>query len=93
MFGACISTGMGVLESCKVAGIASSGPRISMLVRWRPHFIGECVMDDRFDKELESGRGKHPKWVSDENFRADIRKFVLDMAKDLSLYTKQIHVL
>ena len=35
-------------------------------------------MDDRLDKELESGRGKHPKWVSDENFRTDVRKFVLD---------------
>ena len=41
------------------------------------------MTDDRLDKELESGRGKHPKWVSlisDENFKADMRKFVLDNA-------------
>ena len=91
MFGACISSGMGILEFCKVAGIAT-GFNYQVVRKWAKEIYVdffsiltslENVTDDRLDKELESGRGKHPKWVSlisDENFRADVRKFVLDDA-------------
>ena len=91
MFGACISSGMGIMESCKLAGIAT-GFNNQVVWKWAKEIYVdffsiqtslENVTDDRLDKELESGRGKHPKWISlisDENFRADVRKFVLDNA-------------
>ena len=43
----------------------------------------EDVTDDRLCHELESGRGKHPKWTflsSDENFCNEIGKFVHEKA-------------
>ena len=39
------------------------------------------VTDDKLDRELESGRGRHPKWVSlmsDEGFQKDVRAYVCD---------------
>ena len=81
IFGVCITSGMGILESCKVGGIAT-GFNYQVVWKW-----GKDIYVDIFgivlDKQLESGRGKHPKWVSlisHENFRADMRKFVLDNA-------------
>ena len=80
MFGACISSVIGILESCKLAGI-TTGFNYQVVRSWAKEIYVdffsiltslENVMDDRLDKELESGKGKHPKWVSlisDENFK------------------------
>ncbi len=85
--GACISTGMGILKSCEVAGIAT-GFNDQVVRGWAKEiyadFFGvvtslENVTDEILDMQLESERGKHPKLVSlmsDENFQADVRKFV-----------------
>ncbi len=85
--GACISTGMGILKSCEVAGIGT-GFNDQVVRGWAKEiyadFFGvvtslENVTDEILDMQLESERGKHPKLVSlmsDENFQADVRKFV-----------------
>ncbi len=89
MFGACISTGMGILEACKLAGLAT-GFSDQSIRKWAQEiyadFFGilsslEDLTDKRLDDELESGRGKHPKWLSliqDENFRCDLRNLVVE---------------
>ena len=62
MFGACISSGMGILESCKVAGIAT-GFNDQVVWKWAKaiyvDFFGiltslEDVTEDRLDKELHT---------------------------------------
>ncbi len=72
MFGACIYTGMGILEACKLAGLAT-GFSDQSIRKWAQEiyadFFGilsslEDLTDERLDDEQESGRGKHPKWQS-----------------------------
>ena len=67
--GAYISTGMGILQSCKVVEIVS-GLNNQVVRKWAKDiyadFFGvltslEGMTDDRLDKELESRGGKHPK--------------------------------
>ena len=69
MSGACISTGMWTLQSCKVVEIVS-GFNDQVVRKWAKDiyadFFGvltslEGMTDDQLDKELESGEGKHPK--------------------------------
>ena len=39
------------------------------------------MTDERLEMELESGKGKYPKWVSlmtDENFKMEARQYALD---------------
>ncbi len=89
MLGACISTGMGILEACKLAGLAT-GFSDQGIRKWAQKiyadFFGilsslQDLTDERLDDELESGKGKYPKWLSliqDENFRCDLRNLVVE---------------
>ena len=89
VFWACISSGMGILEACRVDG-TSMGFSECVVHRWAREvcvdFFGilttvEDATYDRLERELESGCGKHPKWISfisDEALRVDLRKLVLD---------------
>ena len=41
----------------------------------------EDIVDNQLELELDSGRGKHPKWVSltaDENFKKEMKQYILD---------------
>ncbi len=89
--GAGMTAEMGITESCKLASKAT-GFCWKVIHRWAADIyvdffslissIDEST-DERIQHELESGRGKHPKWASltfDENFMAEVRKFVCDTA-------------
>ena len=56
MFGACISSGMGILEACRVTGtsmgFSEQVVRRSMLISFG---ILTSATDDRLERELESG--------------------------------------
>ena len=72
VFRACISSGMWILEACRVAGttmgflntLFGGGSK-----EVYADFFGiltsvEDATDDRLERELESGRCKHHKWIS-----------------------------
>ncbi len=89
MFDAYISTGMGILEACKLAGLATCFSDQGIR-KWSQEiyadFFGilsslEDLPDERLDDELVYGRGKHLKWlflIQDENFRCDLRNLVVE---------------
>ncbi len=87
VFGAAVSSGMGILEACNLSSMAT-GFNSRVIHRWAKEvfvdFFGtisslEDVTDEKLQDELESGRGRHPKWsslISDENFQSECRSFV-----------------
>ena len=89
VFSACVCSGMAIMEACSVAA-TSMGSSAQVVRRWAKDIYAdffvpltsvEDVTDDRLEMELESGRGKHPKWISlisDETLRSDLRKFVAE---------------
>ncbi len=91
VFGAAVCSGMGIVDACKLSSLAT-GFNHKVIHRWAQHiFVDffssksslEDVTDQLLDNELESERGKHPKWISlssDENFQVDVRKFVCEKA-------------
>ena len=89
IFAGCVLSGHGVVEALDLA--AACTPFSSRTIRrwasdlFTDYFLNlsnlDDVTDERLDKELESGRGRHPKLVSqmsDEGFRRSVKKYVLD---------------
>ncbi len=91
VFGAAVCSGMGIVDVCKLSSLAT-GFNHKVIHRWAhntfvdffsPKSSLEDVTDQLLDNELESERGKHPKWIalnSNENFQVDVRKFVCEKA-------------
>ena len=89
VFTASVLQGNGILSSCDLAASCTSfGSR--SIRRWANDiFVDffstvsslENVEDGSLELELESERGKHPKWLSlmaDENFKKETKQYVLD---------------
>lgn len=89
IFGGCILSGKGILEASEMAATCT-GFSSSRIRKWASAvFCGffstisnlEDVTDQQLERELESGKGRHPKWVSlmsDESFQKEVRKYVLE---------------
>ncbi len=87
VFGACVHNGMGILQSSKIAA-TSMGFSCEVVRRWAKEIYVdffatltslEDVTDEVLQQELQSDRGKHPKWVSlisDENVKAAVKSFI-----------------
>ena len=89
IFAGRVLKGGGIVEACDLAAFCTSFSSRTIR-RWATDLFGDYffnlsnvddITDKRLDKELESGRGRHPKWVSrisDEGFRDTVKKYVLD---------------
>lgn len=89
IFAGCVLGGHGIVEACDLAALCTSFSSRTIR-RWATDLFGDFflnlsniddVTDERLDKELESGRGRHPKSVSlmsDEGFRSTVKEHVLD---------------
>ncbi len=89
VFGACVCNGMGIVESCRIAA-SSMGFSSEVVRRWAKEIYADFFatlssLEDITDKlllqELDSDRGKHPKWISlisDENVQAAVKSFIHD---------------
>ena len=89
VFATCILSGKGIVEAAELAGICT-GFSSSTIRKWGSALFCsyfstltnlEDVTDQQLERELESGRGRHPKWVSfmaDEDIQQEVRTFVLD---------------
>ncbi len=87
MFGAAIRSGVSILEACNWSSVAM-GFSAQVIRRWAQEiFVDffsslsslEDVTDEQLEHELESARGRHPKWItlsSDENFRRECQSFI-----------------
>lgn len=84
VFGAAVRSGMHIVDACKLSSLAT-GFNHKVIHRWAQNiFVDffasksslEDVTEQQLDHELESERGKHPKWISltsDENFEMRLR--------------------
>ena len=89
IFAGSVVSGSGILEACELASRCTTFAARSVR-RWatevfRGYFSSisniDDVTDSALEKELESGRGKHPKWISltmDESFREEAKQYVRD---------------
>lgn len=89
IFAGSILMGRGIGEALDLSALCT-GCCSRTIRRWASHVFGDYfanisnlddVTDDRLDRELQSDRGRHPKWVSlmaDETFRKDVKKYVLE---------------
>ncbi len=77
---------MGIMESCQLAA-NSMGFSCEAMTRWAKEiyaeFFGsltlEYATDNLLEMELESARGKHPKWfslIADENVKAAVKTYI-----------------
>ena len=89
IFAGAVLSGYGIMESCNLAAkctLLSS----RTIWQWANDVFGDFfsivsnlddISDEKLEMELQSGRGKHPKWVSlmmDEGFKQEVREYVLE---------------
>lgn len=89
VFAAAVTSGYGIMEACNLAAVTIE-VSAQVVRRWAVDiFVDffpcqtslEDITDEMLEMELESSRGKHPKWVSlmhDENFRKEATEFILE---------------
>ncbi len=89
VFGACVCSGMGIVQSCKIAA-TSMGFNCEVVRRWAKEtyvdfFAAQSSLENVTDQlllhELDSDRGKHPKWISlisDENVQGAVKSYICD---------------
>jgi hypothetical protein len=89
IFGGCILNGKRIMEAAEMASVCS-GFSSTRIRKWAAavfcDYFGNIsnlddITDDQLNRELESGKGRHPKWVSlmsDEGFQEDVKQYVLE---------------
>jgi hypothetical protein len=80
-----VLSGHGILEACDLAAVCSlccSHNASEVFVDFFSTVSNiDDVTDKKLERELHSGRGRHPKWVPlmcDEGFRKEVRKCVVE---------------
>lgn len=89
LFGCLVLQGVGIIAASQYAAACSSFCARTIRIWASNIFVDyfstatnlDDITDDRLELEIESSRGKHPKWFSllaDENFKKQLKKYVLD---------------
>ena len=112
IFAGSVLGGSGIIEALDLAAACTSFAARTIR-KWATDVFSDyfallsClddVTDERLEMELESGKGKYPKWVSlmtDENFKMEARQYILDSGyvkgkpnltlQDFVLWVKEHH--